>query len=155
VFVSELDDKMKPLLHEDDDDSGVVVIAQAAGPNTIDTDVQPGDIIRAINRTQLQSVSQLQVTVRQLKSSDPVVLQIERGGKLQYLGKSCASPSMICPRASLLNSCSKEVQVYVQNKAIRMRTNRLLSELGASDRDFPVRCLRRCNHLVLIALERL
>jgi len=85
------------LLHEDDDDSGVVVIAQAAGPNTIDTDVQPGDIIRAINRTQLQSVSQLQVTVRQLKSSDPVVLQIERGGKLQYLGKSCASPSMICP----------------------------------------------------------
>jgi serine protease Do len=85
MFVSDLNDRLKPLLHGDSDDSGVVVIAQAAGANGFDTGVQSGDIIRAINRTQLQSVAQLQATVRQLKSGDPVVLQIERAGKLQYL----------------------------------------------------------------------
>jgi serine protease Do len=85
IFVSDMEDELKPLLHNDDDDSGVVVIAQAAGSNAIETEVQPGDIIRAINRTRLQSVAQLQAAVRQLNSGDPVVLQIERGGKLQYL----------------------------------------------------------------------
>jgi serine protease Do len=73
------------LLQDDGDDSGIVVLAEAPSPNALDTSVQPGDIIRAINRTPLQSVSQLQTTVRQLKSGDPVVLQVERGGKLQYL----------------------------------------------------------------------
>jgi serine protease Do len=85
MFVSDVDDKVKPLLHADNDDSGVVVIAQSAAQNTVDTGVQSGDIIRAINRTPLQSVSQLQATVRQLKSGDAVVLQVEREGKLQYL----------------------------------------------------------------------
>jgi len=85
TFVSELDDALKPFLRDHDDDSGVVVIAQAAGSNATDTGVQPGDIIRAINRTALQSVSQLQATARQLKWGDAVVLQIERAGKLQYL----------------------------------------------------------------------
>jgi S1-C subfamily serine protease len=85
MFVSDLDDKVKPLLQGDRDDQGVVVIAQAAAQNAVDTGVETGDIIRAINRTPLQSVSQLQATVRQLKSGDAVVLQVERGGKLQYL----------------------------------------------------------------------
>jgi serine protease Do len=84
IFVSDIDDQLKPLLHSGDDDTGVVVIAQSAS-NANDTGVQPGDIIRAINRAPLQSVSQLQATVRQLKSGDPVVLQIERGGQLQYV----------------------------------------------------------------------
>jgi serine protease Do len=85
MFVSDLDDKVKPLLQGDRDDQGVVVIAQAGAQNAVDTGVETGDIIRAINRTPLQSVSQLQATVRQLKSGDAVVLQVERGGKLQYL----------------------------------------------------------------------
>lgn len=87
MFVSEMNDTLKPLLSKDDDDvdSGVVVIAEVAGPNAVTTGVEAGDIIRAINRTSLRSVSQLQDTVRQLKSGDAVVLQIKRGGKLQYL----------------------------------------------------------------------
>jgi serine protease Do len=85
IFVTDIDERLKPLLQDDGDDSGIVVLAEAPGPNAVDTGVQPGDIIRAINRTPLQSVSRLQTTVRQLKSGDPVVLQVERGGKLQYL----------------------------------------------------------------------
>lgn len=85
MFVTDVNAELKPLLHDEDAESGVVVIAQAAGSNGIDTGVQSGDVIRALNRTPLQSVSQLQATVRDLKSGDPVVLQVERGGRLQYL----------------------------------------------------------------------
>jgi len=85
MFVSDVNDTVKPLLGKDDIQSGVVIIAQAAGPNAITTGVETGDIIRAINRRSLQSVSELQSAVRQIKSGDAVVLQIQRKGKLQYL----------------------------------------------------------------------
>lgn len=85
MFVTDVNDGVKPLLHDDDVSSGVVVVAQAAGPNTPNTGVQAGDIIHAINRMPLQSVSQLQSMAREFKSGDAVVLQIERGGKFQYL----------------------------------------------------------------------
>jgi serine protease Do len=85
IFVTDIDERLNPLLQGRGDDSGIVVVAEAPSPNAVDTGVQAGDIIRAVNRTALQSVSQLQATVRGLKSGDPVVLQVERGGKLQYL----------------------------------------------------------------------
>lgn len=85
LFVIDMNDSVKPLLKEDDVDSGVVVVAQAANANTVVIGVETGDIIRAVNRTPLQSVSQLQSIVHQFTSGDPVVLQIERDGKLQYL----------------------------------------------------------------------
>jgi S1-C subfamily serine protease len=61
------------------------VLAQAAESKTPDTGLKIGDIIRAIDRTPLQTVSQLQTIVRALRPGDPVVLQVERNGKLQYL----------------------------------------------------------------------
>jgi len=66
-------------------ESGIVVLAQAAESRTPDTGLKTGDIIRAIDRTPLQTVSQLQTIVRALRPGDPVVLQVERNGKLQYL----------------------------------------------------------------------
>ena len=84
VFVTDLDNRIKPLLASNRSDSGVVVVAQTAGPNA-DAGLQTGDIIRAIDRTPLQSISQFQAIVRDVQSGDPVVLQIERGGTLQYL----------------------------------------------------------------------
>jgi S1-C subfamily serine protease len=44
-----------------------------------------GDVIRAVNRTPLESVSQLRAIVHNIKSGDPVALQVERDGKMQYL----------------------------------------------------------------------
>jgi S1-C subfamily serine protease len=84
VFVTDLDNRIKTLLASNRSDSGVVVVAQTAGPNA-DAGLQTGDIIRAIDRTPLQSISQFQAIVRDVQSGDPVVLQIERGGTLQYL----------------------------------------------------------------------
>ncbi len=85
IFVTDLDDEVRSLLPVTRGDSGVVVVAQTNGSNAVDTGLQTGDIIHAINRTPLQSTSQFQDMVRNLKSGDPVVLQIERSGKLQYL----------------------------------------------------------------------
>ena len=85
VFVTELDENMRSLLHGDRSESGIVVVAQAGGPSAVDTGLQPGDIIRALAHTPLQSVSQLREMLGTIKSGDPVVLQIERGRKLQYL----------------------------------------------------------------------
>jgi serine protease Do len=85
IFVADLDDAVRSFLPGTRGDSGVVVVAQTSSANAVETGPQTGDIIHAIDRKPLQSISQLQAVVRNLKSGDPVVLQIERDGKLQYL----------------------------------------------------------------------
>ena len=85
VFVADLDGNVKPLLEDTRSDSGVVVVAQLSGSNSLETGLETGDIIRALDRTALQTTSQFQTLVHNLSPGDPVVLQIERKGKLQYL----------------------------------------------------------------------
>ncbi len=85
IFVTELDDRVRPLLNASRSDFGIVVVTPTSGPNAVDSGLEAGDIIRAIDRTPLQSISQLEEMVRTLKSGDPVVLQVERNEKLQYL----------------------------------------------------------------------
>jgi len=85
ILVTDLDGYVRPLLHGTRSDSGVVVVAQISGPNALDTGLETGDIIRAVDRTALQTTSQFESLVRNLRSGDPVVLQVERKGKLQYL----------------------------------------------------------------------
>lgn len=85
IFVTDLDGKVRPLVHSMRSDSGVVVVAQTSGPNSPDTGLETGDIIRAIDRTALLTTSQFETLVHNLRSGDPVVLQVERNGKLQYL----------------------------------------------------------------------
>jgi serine protease Do len=85
IFVTDLDGELRPLLHGTRSNSGVVVVAQTSGPNAVSTGLETGDIIRAIDRTALQTTSQFETLVRNLRSGDPVVLQVERKGKLQYL----------------------------------------------------------------------
>src|SRR5712671_3849459 len=85
VFVTDLDGSLKAVLASARSESGIVVLAQVGGSRTVDTGLKTGDIIREIDRTALQTVSQLQAIVRALKPGDAVVLQVERSGKLQYL----------------------------------------------------------------------
>jgi serine protease Do len=85
VFVTDLEGTLKSMLASARSESGIVVLAQAAGSRTVDAGLKTGDIIREIDRTPLQTVTQLQAIVRALKPGDPVVLQVERNGKLQYL----------------------------------------------------------------------
>ena len=85
VFVADLDGNVKPLLEDTRSESGVVVVAQLSGSNAMDTGLETGDIIRAVDRTALQTTSQFVTLVHDLRPGDPVVLQVERKGKFQYL----------------------------------------------------------------------
>jgi serine protease Do len=85
VFVADLDGAAKPLLQGTRSDSGVLVVAQTAGPNAAETGLQTGDIIRTLNHSAVQTSAQFETLVRDLRPGDPVVLQVERKGKLQYL----------------------------------------------------------------------
>jgi serine protease Do len=85
IFVTDLDAEVRPLLGGTRSDSGVVVVAQISGANAISSGLETGDIIRAVDRTVLQTTSQFEALVHNLRSGDPVVLQVERKGKLQYL----------------------------------------------------------------------
>jgi serine protease Do len=65
--------------------SGVIVVGRAADLIMQDTGLQAGDVIHQINTASVDSVATLRTTVAALKTGDPVVLQIERSGGLQYL----------------------------------------------------------------------
>jgi serine protease Do len=65
--------------------TGVVVLARAIEWNSVRADLRQGDIIFSINSTSITSVEELRSAVAKLKAGDPVVMQIERQGKLHYL----------------------------------------------------------------------
>jgi serine protease Do len=65
--------------------SGVVVVGQSLDLNALTSNLRPGDIIHAINKVPVTSTDQLRGALRDLKQGDPVVLQIERAGQLQYV----------------------------------------------------------------------
>ena len=65
--------------------AGVVVVGRARGFNTVDTGLEPGDVISSLNRTSIGSVADLRTAVARLKRGDPVVLRIEHLGRFRYL----------------------------------------------------------------------
>jgi serine protease Do len=79
----ELDPDVLKLLPELRGNDGVVVAARVGsfGPE----DLQPGDVIHAVNGISVQGLAELRSATAALKKMDAVVLQIERAGRLQYL----------------------------------------------------------------------
>jgi len=66
--------------------SGVVVASTVAGAiDARDGGLAPGDVIHAINQTQVTSLADLRNALDKLTSGDAVVLHLERGGELMYL----------------------------------------------------------------------
>ena len=63
---------------------GVVVAARAAG-SPYSTQLNPGDVIHALNAEPISSVAALRQALDRRKPTDPIVLQIERDGRLMYL----------------------------------------------------------------------
>jgi serine protease Do len=64
---------------------GIIVAAKAPQGQSQIIDLQPGDIIHAVNNLPIAVLSTLQETIDAFKSGDAVVLQIERDGRLQYV----------------------------------------------------------------------
>jgi serine protease Do len=65
--------------------SGVVVVGRAADLILPDTGLQAGDVIHQLNTTPIDSTDTLRAAVRQLKTGDPVVLQVERADGLTFV----------------------------------------------------------------------
>jgi serine protease Do len=65
--------------------SGVIVAARTTFGASVDSGLETGDVIHALNGANIISLEALSAGVKQLKPGDPVVLQIERDGQLQYL----------------------------------------------------------------------
>lgn len=63
---------------------GVLVTGKMA-TSEVRSGLAVGDLIRSVNGTGVQSVSDLQSVVQRLRSGDAVVLQVERRGHFQYL----------------------------------------------------------------------
>jgi serine protease Do len=64
---------------------GLIVAAKSPGGQAQFIDLQPGDIINEVNTLPVAFIETLQSSLDELKPGDPVVLQIERNGRSQYL----------------------------------------------------------------------
>jgi serine protease Do len=80
----ELDRKTTPMLHGLRDPYGVVVIARATG-SASDVSLLPGDVIRSLNTQPMTTLDKLRSAVKAIPPGAPVVLQIQRDGKLLYV----------------------------------------------------------------------
>jgi serine protease Do len=65
--------------------SGVVVAARTVGAAGAASGLQPGDVLHAVNRTSVESLADLRRAVDAIRPGDPIVLQVERQGRLNYL----------------------------------------------------------------------
>ncbi len=80
----DLNDKIAALVEDLRIPTGVLVVAKAAG-TMVDSGLEPGDIIHTVGNTQVNSLADLRKAIEAPKPGDPVALQIERSGDLQYL----------------------------------------------------------------------
>jgi serine protease Do len=67
------------------DNTGVLVTARVANRLAVDSGLQEGDVIHALNRTRIKNVDELRTAFNKVQPGDPVALQVERNGKFTYL----------------------------------------------------------------------
>ena len=82
-LTGELGEKLKSALRIA---SGAIVVGRAVELITPETGLQAGDVIHQLNRKAIDSTDTLRGAVDNLKTGDPVVLQVERDGGLMYVG---------------------------------------------------------------------
>jgi serine protease Do len=81
----EINDKLSAMLPELRHQYGIVVAARTANAPYSGGALEVGDVIYEINHGLTLTIKTLRETLDKLKSGEPVVLQIERGGKLMYI----------------------------------------------------------------------
>ena len=64
---------------------GLIVAAKSPEGQAQFIDLQPGDIIHAVNGTHVAVLSSFRATIDEFQRGDAVVLQIERDGHFQYV----------------------------------------------------------------------
>jgi|HubBroStandDraft_4_1064222.scaffolds.fasta_scaffold00473_16 serine protease Do len=84
-FGVEIDDKLAQQLDELREPSGVIVAAMAADLLGLEADLQPGDVIHALNGKHIETIAGLRAALRAMPQGAPGALQIERDGKFMYI----------------------------------------------------------------------
>jgi serine protease Do len=80
----EIDPKLAATLSGLRVSSGVLVAARAADPS-VDISLTTGDVIHAINGVEVETIAGLRSALDHVPSNSPVVLQIEREGRLMFV----------------------------------------------------------------------
>jgi len=80
----EIDRKIAPMVQELRHQYGIITAARTSGASR-DIPLLPGDVIQSVNNQPTMTLDSLRTVLKGLAPADPVVLQIEREGKLMYL----------------------------------------------------------------------
>lgn len=72
-------------------DSGVLVAARASNSN-VDVALEAGDVIHTMNGAVVKTGEEIRTTLNRMSSNSPVILQIERSGKLMFIAFKLDEP---------------------------------------------------------------
>jgi len=81
----EITNEVKNVLGDLRSDTGILVAVRTGSSVYDGEELEPGDIIHQMNGEPLNRVKDLRLALSKLKSGAPVVLQVERDNRLQYL----------------------------------------------------------------------
>jgi serine protease Do len=85
ILAIQINEKLAAMLPELRHEYGIVVAARAANSPYSGKGLEPGDVIYELNGTPTATIKELRAKLEEMKSGAPVVLQVERGGKLLYV----------------------------------------------------------------------
>src|SRR5262249_15457526 len=83
ILCIEVNEKVSALLPDLRKKYGVVVAARV-GSGSSAGDLQPGDVIHEINGAPISTIAALRDTLDRAKRDTPLVMQVERDGKMMY-----------------------------------------------------------------------
>ena len=81
----QIDDRLEDEVQDLRIPSGVVVAALSADLSGVETDLQAGDVIHAVNGTRVETLDGLRAAINAIAPGGAGVLQVERDEKLTYI----------------------------------------------------------------------
>lgn len=85
IVAADVDGRTSPLLPQLREPSGVVVVARTLDAQQLETPLQPGDVIHAVNRTKIATLEDLRAAIRGLPESGAAALRVERHGQFTWV----------------------------------------------------------------------
>jgi serine protease Do len=85
IFAVQIDDDLAKQLEDLREPSGVIVAAMAADLLGVEADLQPGDVIHALNGKPVTTLNGLRAALKALPTGAAGVLQVERDSKYMYV----------------------------------------------------------------------
>jgi serine protease Do len=85
VLALELDDGLRSALGPLRGAQGILVAARSGGSAGAEDELQPGDVVYAVNGVSVQGLAELRSAVTRPAPGEPLVLHVERAGRLVYV----------------------------------------------------------------------